>query len=166
MERYYEERWGYLALPALFILFSRGLVMIEQFLKKNIKSASQILSAVLIIFLLIGAYVHFKTLNTTLITKKDTYVQVRDAGIWIKENSEKGDVIFSNSLPQISSYSERLTYGIDQNQSVFLQELSEKNAKYLVLTMFEYLPPWTNSWLDNNSRREPVQAFLIDYHGQ
>jgi hypothetical protein len=159
--RVYDERYILVAYPAAYMIAGLALSRIYEILSKKMGT---ILSVILIIIiLLLLAYPQLTRANNLIESKKTSYLQVKLAGEWIKENSFKNDIIFSQSQPQTVYYSERATYGINFNKTLFEKEIFEKKPRYLVLSVFENHPAWAYSWPSiNNNSLSPVQAYSMD----
>ena len=52
--------------------------------------------------------------NNLTIAKKPSYEEIKQAGLWVKGNSEVSDIVISSSYPQIAYYSERTTYSFSE----------------------------------------------------
>jgi len=74
--------------------------------------------------------------------KSDSFYEVKQTAIWIKENSNENDSVFSASIPQINFYSERPTYGFPQNISAFVNKIDLIKPKYIMLSVFEQHPDY------------------------
>ena len=99
--------------------------------------------------------------------KKDSYGPVKLAGLWIKENSVKGDIILSKSATQIPYYSERETYGIESNEERFKEQIKDLKPKYLMVSVFEQHSQELLNSLDNiQSHLEVVNAYFMDSEGK
>jgi len=159
-----EDRWVFLWLPFMFILAGNAIVFIYNLIKKY----SKILSVIVVVGLLLTAgYMQFKTEKNLIENKKDSYLQVKEAAIWMKENSNADDKIFSISYPQTSYYSERevLTSmdieGINDTKS-FEEFLQREKPRYIELSVFETHPQWLYDWSRESIKLTPVQAFFAD----
>jgi len=73
----------------------------------------------ILVILALGIYTQVVHADRIIKIKLDSYAPVRDAALWIKENSNKEDIIFSISHPQTSYYSERkvISYSLAKNDS-------------------------------------------------
>jgi hypothetical protein len=64
--------------------------------------------------------------------KIDTYSQIREAGFFIKENSNPEDAVLSRSGTQLPYYSERANYNYyDMNQSEFFDLIKDRRPKFM-----------------------------------
>jgi len=161
-----EDRWVFLWLPFIFLLIGNALMFIYAISKKYFRS---IASIIVIVLLLFGAYSHISQAKSLIDSKKESYLPIKQAGIWIKENSNKNDVIFSASLPQMTYYSERKTISFSdvEDKEDFDIFLEEHNPRYLQVSVFENRSPWMADWLNENQERlNPVQALFADAEKQ
>ncbi|MGV8151635.1 MAG: hypothetical protein ACP5OG_01005, partial [Candidatus Nanoarchaeia archaeon] len=95
--------------------------------------------------------------------KTSSYLEVKQAGLWIKENSNKNDIVFSASVPQNTYYSERKTYNFlanHINESYFETYLYKYKPKYFVLSIYEPQAQWTYAYpATHNNTFIPVKAY-------
>ena len=156
-----EDRWLIAISLPLFVFVSKGIMLISNQIEKRLNKSLAILF--ILVILVLGAYAQIKFANDLIISKKDSYSQVRDAGLWIKENSENTDVVFSYSITQNTYYSQRETFGFSVNETEFLKEVKEKNPKYIVISAFENYPSWATASSENfRNITNPVNAFFFD----
>jgi len=159
-----EPRWLIFMAPFMFFIIGRGIVDIGKFFRNFDK---RIFYAIVIIILLIGGYVQLNYSNDMINAKKDSYGPVKLAGLWIKENSVKGDIILSKSATQIPYYSERETYGIESNEERFKEQIKDLKPKYLMVSVFEQHSQELLNSLDNiQSHLEVVNAYFMDSEGK
>ena len=138
-----EPRYLLMIFPALFIISSVGLVKIEKIIEKYNKKFIPL--AVILLILLFGAYYQINQTKASISSKVTSYKDVKDSGLWLKENTEKDAVIFSQSEPQDSYYAERRIYGFmgpNSNQSYFEEKVEEIRPDYLVISIFEPHAQW------------------------
>lgn len=161
-----EDRWVLPVSLPLFLFIGKGFALIYDFTKKYNKYFALVL---VIVLLAIGSYEQLKQADLLIKDKKDSYLQVKDAAIWMKEHSNPGNKIFSISLPQTAYYSmrETLTYTEDINsnpinETNFEEYLLKEKPRYLTVSIFEYLPPWILEYIDKHKNMfKPVQAYLM-----
>ena len=128
------------------------------------KKYSKIISIVLIIILLAwGGYTQLSHADDIIKIKLNSYVPVKEAGLWIKANSNTKEVVVTQSQPQTTYYSERQIKAISnfENASSFEEYIKEENPRYLEISVFEYHPQWVYTWPNENNSR-PVQAYFGD----
>ena len=143
--RSFEERWFMAMSFAIFIITSKGIMLTFQLIKKYIKELGAITIIILIIFS--GAYIQLKHADQIIKLKVNTYAEIRAAGLWIKDNSNPQDSVWSRSLPQLAYYSERRVFRenssvLDVAEQELLNQLNEEKPKYFVLYVFENHAPW------------------------
>jgi len=161
-----EDRWVLpIALPLLLIT-GKGFSIIYDFMKKYNR---YIAIGLVVILLAIGSYQEIKQADFIIKNKVSSYLQVKEAALWMKENSNPSDKIFSVSLPQTFYYSERETWSYTEdkehnfigNASLFEKFLFEEKPKYLTVSIFEYLPPWIVPYIDEHKDMfKPVQGYV------
>ena len=161
-----EDRWILpIALPLLLIV-GKGFSFLYDFIKKYNKYLAL---GIIIILISIGTYEQIKQADFIIKNKKDTYLQVKEAALWMKENSNPKDKIFSVSLPQTFYYSERETWSYTEDKShnfisntgLFEKFLFEEKPRYLTVSIFEYLPPWIVPYIDEHENMfKPVQGYF------
>jgi len=116
-----------------------------------------------LIAVLVIVYLHLSSGISAINSKSDSYIQIKEAGIWIKENSNKEDVVFSSSVPQNVHYSERATYSFPDNESGFNGQILKFKPKYMVLSLFEQSPEWIYKWPEENKLSVyPVKVIFLD----
>jgi len=125
--------------PFVFMAMGKGILYLNEKMSKKIDK--KLIFLAFLIILLFGGYLQLSHASKIIELRVDSYASVRDAGLWIKENSELGDLVITDSLPQITYYSER--------ESVFSREeaevdelMKDKDTKYLVVSAFENSPEW------------------------
>jgi len=152
----FDDRYFMMAFPAIFLICGKGLDIIYNYLKKFSKP----LAIILILFILLfSGYSLLKHSDNLIKIKLHSYDSVKEAGLWIKENSNPEDIIITTSTPQNTYYSERQSFPYPDNESDFPQFLEQKKPKYLVLSIWERSPDWVYNWFQNNSNVEVVKAF-------
>ena len=156
----YETRWLFIILSITFFIIARGFNLIYFQLKKYNKIIAFLVICILLIF---GTFQHLNHANSIINIKKDTYIQLKLAGLWMKENSNENDIILNNGVPQNYFYSERVTLGYPGKEEEFPGFIKEKRPKYMVLSKLELSPDWAYSWPEKNQDKvKPVQVYFAD----
>ncbi len=157
IQRSAEDRWIMPIALSLFLITAKGVLLIYNQLKKFNKHIAIIAILILLFF---GAYEQLDSANELINAKKDTYAQVKDAALWLKENSNPDDVILTASGTQTTYYAERETipYG---DEETTVKKINELNAKYMVVSVFEGHPDWAFSYPQRNNL-QPVRAYFAD----
>jgi len=152
-----EERFILKIFPAVFLIIANGSLKLNEMIKKyNVN-----LAHILIIFLLIGGGIsQLDYANKTIEAKKDSYLPVKEAAIWMKQNSAPNDVIITNSVPQNIYYSDRYTYYFNTPEE-FKAKVKELKPKYMVASAFERSHDWYYKYpIENNLTI--AQAYFAD----
>jgi len=130
---YVEERYLLGILPVIFIISAYGLIKFYEYVKNYNK---YVVSGILIILLLVSSFYVIKSANEIILAKKDSYSQVKEASLWIKENSNPNDKIISNSIPQMQYYTDRSVYYIEEKEEVI-----KLKPKYYIVSIYEQSAP-------------------------
>lgn len=154
---YVQERYLMWTYPAIFMLVGVGLLKMYRYGCKYNKRLSSIS---LVLILVIAAYSQISAANNIITIKKNSYLEVKESSLWIKNNTNPGDVVLSQSSPQTTYYSERKVYGYDKNKEEFEKKLSELNPKYAIVSIFEHHPDWLYSYFEKNKDRfTPIKVY-------
>ena len=71
-----------------------------------------------LVILLGGAYQNISHSTGLIENKKTSYIAVRDAGLWLKENTPENSKIITPSIVQNQYYSERDSYDLNYNEEM------------------------------------------------
>lgn len=153
-----DPRWYYPLLLSSIVCISKSTLFIADYIKKYSKYLSIIIIIVLIAF---GGYYELKHADMIIRTKIPSFQGIKDAGLFLKENSNPEDIIITMSNSQTSYYAERkvidprmaspdnMNDSLDKlNQSItletFLERLKkQKEIKYIIVTFSEpHHPAW------------------------
>lgn len=157
-----EDRWVFLWMPFIFYLAANALISVEKVIT-NINPKKMAGTIGLLILLGGVGYMQIEHAANIIKQKLPTYAEVRDGGLWIKQNSNKGDTIISQSPPQIAYYSEREVFGIEEEQAVFEAFIREKKPNFVHVSIFEHHPDWIGQWLEKEKDAlEPVWADFLN----
>jgi len=126
---YIEERYLIGILPIVVIISAYGLFKLYEYLKNYNKYA---VLGVIGMLLLVSSIYQIKYATELVNSKKDSYLQVKDAALWMRDNSKLRDIIISNSIPQTQYYSDRSTY-YEENATKVL----ELKPKFYTVSMYE-----------------------------
>jgi hypothetical protein len=80
----------------------------------------------------LAIWANFSTAKTNIEGKLNSYEEIQQAGLWLENNTEVGDCIVTQSLFQVSYYSNRETMTFSE----YLGNTSN-NCKYLMLSAIE-----------------------------
>jgi len=164
-----ENRWLILMSTGIFTISAKGILLVYNAIKRNFSKNISII--LLVILLFAGAYVQLKHTDNITRLKVNTYVPVKEAALWIKENSNPSDIIITSSITQNTYYAERksVTFFNDKTQKYYTPEeydqvILDLKPKYLIISVFEpAVPQWTYSYPQRNiSMYQPVKAWFSD----
>lgn len=157
----FEYRWFFPLLPGMLAFTSSGLLIIGDWLKK-IVSSKNIIILVLVFLLILGIIPQISYSNQIIKVKLDSYSQVKDSGLWIKENTNISDILISDSVPQHSYYSERKVMNFNQTKEQFEEFKKEVNPNYAIVSLFENYPSWVYDWIENTTEITPIKVYYTD----
>lgn len=162
----YELRWFFPLITGMLAFTGKGIAVFSDYIGSFINSKK--FSAILIIIIaLLGIYTQFYHADMIIKMKVDSYSQVKEAALWIKDNSSPGDIVITSSYPQFAYYSERKIYdfyvnGSNQNETAFDDLVNSIKPKYFVISAFEpgFTPQWAYSWPErHNDILKPVKSY-------
>jgi len=139
---HYEDRYVFPAFPALFYLIALMAIEIQTRLLKYGKLISLIFIVAVIVF---GSYALVAHSNSIIKERVSSFESIKNAGLWIKENSNSEDRVLIRSHPQNTYYSERESYSIPLYEEDFAANLSAINPKYVVISLYDS-PSDPNWW--------------------
>lgn len=160
----FEYRWFFPLLPGLFAFTSKGVISFSNLIGKAFNLKSLVVFLIILISLL-GFYTQYVHSDFIIKNKLDSYKQVKDAGLWIKENLEIDSTILTESHPQIAYYSERKVVPISQfsNEENFSFFVQKNSNLFLMISTFQHHPDWAYSWPQKNENiTKPLVAFFLD----
>jgi hypothetical protein len=145
----FDVRYQLSGFPALFIIASIGTIIIFNSIKKYNKHLA--LASVIILLLVVG-YQQTVFTQQVVESRAVSYVQFKHAGGWLKERTNKDDVIFNTGVPQNTYYTERETFGHGTEEN-FNERLKKGRIKYFVLSRLELAPDWAYSYPQRNPEK-------------
>jgi len=155
---YLQERYLLLAYPLIFSVAGLGIAKTYNLVQKRGKTLAV---AGLILILAFSTYSQISTANDVIILKKDSYLQVKQSGEWLKANSVPGDVIISHSR-QHNYYTERSVYSLTAYEKEFEEQFLPLNPKYFVVSVFEKHPEWAHTYAQrHNETMQPVKVYTL-----
>ena len=150
-----ENRYIITIFPTILLISSSFIMFGYDFIKKNSKLFAIIL---LIILLCFTTYFQLQFTDSLINGKKDSYLEVKEAGLWLKENINPNKIIATKSQPQIRYYSERKTIGLPETEQEF-ESLLSSDVKFFMLSIFENHPEWAYSYPERKNLTM-VQAYV------
>jgi len=159
-------------LPVLIVCVLIGLVYYYLIKRSDIKKASIV--GLFIAFLFLGAYLQVGFGKDITLYKKYGQLPLKEAGEFIKLNSESGDVVYCESQPQMQYYGERSVYRYGEyieekdireflTEEEFLNRIKEQKPKYMVVSIFDGHPDWIYEFIQKRTDLiEPVKVWFSD----
>jgi len=144
---HFEDRYLFMIFPVFFMLVSVTLFKISNILNKYYKYLGIIF---IVLFLLYSANNMNAQASSIITAQATSYSEIKDVGLWIKDNSQKGDSIISAAVPALTYYSEKAVYSHEQNLSAELNQIKDKKVKYIVITNLEKAPDWVVPFFSSN----------------
>ena len=161
-----EPRWAMIMAPAIFFTVANGLLFLQKQIVKYLEEFEykKILSLiVIVIIVLFGGFSEINHADNLIQSKKDSYLPLKFAGEWIKENSNNEDIVFSSAVPQNSYYSERRTITVHGAEEKFNKDIAELKPKFLEITPLEGYPEWAWDWpARHQDLVKPIRGYFID----
>lgn len=147
-----EDRWVFLYAPFIFVCAGIGIERVSAFF-----NAQKLLGIIFCLFFVLYAVPQLAHATQLLEMKQTSYQPVKDASLWLKENTPRDTLVFSISYTQATAYAEReiIEYR-NWKQEQFEQTLLERKPNYLMVSIFENHPAWIFPWVENNSARLQV----------
>ena len=156
-----EYRWFFALLPGLFAFTAKGLIWVGDYFGKLFKT--KYISIILIVLLLcLGLYTQYYHTDLIVKAKLSSYAEVKDSGFWMKDNSNKEDIVISSSLMQHSYYGQMKVYNLNgfSTEENLTDFINLNHPKYLVLSIFEPHPTWAYDYPQKyNETIKPVKVY-------
>ena len=155
----FEDRYILNAFPAAFIFAGVFILKAYNLIKKYKKFI-----AILFLIILLGSitYLQLQRADLLIKSKKDSYLQVKQAGLWLKDNSQPEDVIVTRSWPQIQVYSERQAIRLSSTKEEFESLIdSNPNITLLMVSIYEPHDEWCYVYPQENNLTA-IQIYFAD----
>lgn len=155
-----EDRYLLMVFPAVFMVSALIVLKCFDFLKKH----NSYLALFFILLILFDfTYYQLSYADSLIKGKAYSYAEFKYAGLWIKDRTDKGDLIFNSGIPQNTYYSERKTLGYPDDVKEFESMISSYKPKFMVLSLLERSPEWSYSWPEEHKDLVvPAQAYYAD----
>ena len=159
-----EPRYLFGGFAGLFIVFGYGVMFGYNQIKKYNKYIAVVF---LVLVLVVGGYNQVVRADGAIKVKAQSYKEVKDAGIWLYENTEYGDKVVSQSIYQNMYYSERYTFDFHGDDGALTEEefnlkVKKERPKYMVVSAFEpgFTPNWVYTYGDRNQDKvKPAMVY-------
>ena len=138
----YDPRYLISIFPALFIIIGLGIMIVYNFLTQYEK---RLAIALIILILLIAGYQQNIFTKQVIDSRSNSFVQFKYAGEWLKDKTEKDEIIFNTGVPQNVYYTERDTFGHGSEENFENRRENEK-INYYVLSRLELAPDWAYTY--------------------
>ena len=122
---------------------------IKYIMEKRLKMPKIISLTILIGLLLLSSYSQLTYADGIIKFKVDSYQEIKEVSLWLKENTEPDSIIYSQSTPYVIYYAERLAWANHQdfgifelNETQFLQKIKDTDTNYILVSTFEMYPDW------------------------
>lgn len=160
-----EERYVINAFPTIFII--SGFIMLKSYNK--FKEKNKILILIILIGLL-GFFTYFQIYsighaNNIIKGKMYSYQEIKQAGLWLKQNSEPTDVVITQSIHQIEYYSDRKTEEFRSLEEFEALRKENSNLKYYMISLIQRSADWSYSYPQENNLTL-VNAYFADLEQQ
>ena len=160
-----EERWYLpLAFSALICVSRAG-----TFISDLIKPYNKVVAVIILVALIgIGGYYQYNMSNELIKSKVNSYSGIREMSLFLKETSNKEDVIWTLGQPQVEYYSERKTVNAwkwvnasRESEEHFYQTMDklneEESVRYLLITFSESgYPVWARKVSYASNGQTPI----------
>ena len=155
----YDPKWLIFAGWAIFLIIAKGGLQLQEWLKEYSKS----LSFLVIAALLIVAAIPQITATSSLVNEKlNSYQEVKDAALWLKEHSSPSEVIYTQSPTQTTYYADRHSRGIPGTYEEFRSQQAQDHARFFTVSIFEKHPDWAYTYPQQHPDEFiPVQAYML-----
>jgi len=156
-----EDRYLLVTFPIIFIISSMFIIKIYDYIKKYNK-----IIAIIVLVLLLGFNINIQLFspghaNDLIKSKSYSYLEIKNAGLWIKENSEPGDVIMTQSIHQIEYYSDRKAEEYHSKEEFETLRKENPNLKYYIISIIQKSADWSYSYPQENNLTI-VNAYFAD----
>jgi len=155
---YLEQRDIMLVMMFIFMLISNFLLQLQNIITKE--TNKHIALIIILIILTIGCYSQLEFADQLIKNKKDSYLEVKQTALWIKENSEPNDIILSQSVPQTTYYTDMYVTRFSEKNE---KEILDMKPRYLVISVYEQHDQWLIEYpMKHQDKLKPVKTFLIN----
>lgn len=156
-----EDRYLIHTFPIIFIISSAFIMVIYNFIKKHNK-----IIAIIFLVVLLGFNINFQIFSAgyaddLIKSKMYSYLEIKNAGLWLKENTGPNDVIMSQSIHQIEYYSDRRVEDFRSIEEFEALRQENPNLKYYMVSVIQKSADWSYSYPQENNLTL-VQAYFAD----
>jgi len=164
--KYAEPRYLLMTIAPILFVTSKGILAVYDYIKKYNK---QIAVVILFVILIFGAFQQYNHTKQIVDAKKDTYLQIKQAALWIKDNTPPDTKVhITANQMEFLAYAERKTSnGVGNNETDFYERMKTLDPDYLIVSYWYQkevaYPDWFISILQNNPERyQPIGAYFMN----
>lgn len=143
---HYEDRYIFMAFPAVFFIIGISIFSIQALFIKYNKTLAVF---VVVLILAFGSYQMIKTSDSIIKSRIESFSPIKETGLWIKSNSNPEDKVMIRSHPQNTYYSERASYSIPLEEADFESNFSHIKPRYVIISVFDSPDPASGWWAYN-----------------
>jgi len=157
-----EDRYILSTFSIIFIISSMFILKIYDYIKKYNKIIAIIFLVLLLSFNIYIQIFSAGHANDLIKSKSYSYLEIKNAGLWFKQNSKPTDVIATQSIHQIEYYSDRKAEEFPALVDKF-EALRQKNPNlsYFMVSLVQRSGDWTYSYPQKNNLTL-VNAYFAD----
>ena len=156
-----ENRYLMHIFPIIFIISSVLIIRFYDFIKKYSKLLAIIFLISLLVFSAFFQIASAGHADDLIKSKQYSYLEIKNAGLWLKQNSAPTDVIMTQSMHQIAFYSDRKTEEFRSIEEFEALKQKNPNLKYYVISMIQKSADWSYSYPQENNLTL-VNAYFAD----
>ncbi|MBS3098887.1 glycosyltransferase family 39 protein [Candidatus Pacearchaeota archaeon] len=153
-----EDRYLFMIFLPLLVFTSLGLVYVSNFLRKYSKLLGVIFLLAILFF---GAYYQLKLANEIIVSRASTFRQMKEAFLWVKENTPEDAVFLGMGVePYAIYYSERPVEAWPQKDFENSVEQVIENSDYLVINAFHPTEEKITNYINQNLQNRLETAYV------
>ena len=182
---HFEDRYLFNIFPFSFMVVGFILVKLLNLVPKLFSSSfanprikKNLAVFLILVILFLGTYQQIKQADPLIKSKSLSFLQQKQAALWMKENSNPNDLIVTPGVPQYNYYSQIRVAGYRDEEKEFFEYLDRERPRFIALSVFEKSPSWSYSlperypdlfkpvfvsFLDSNQKQPAEFIFLVDY---
>ncbi len=134
-----HDRYLILALPPIFLAIGHAASLLTNRVSQRNKRLHSVILAAIVAISAIPMVQHS---NTMILARTRSFSTVRDVADWLSRESLANEGIVANSAPQLAYYSNRDVRAIPDSADEFVEEITKRNVRFLVLSKDEEAPEW------------------------
>jgi 4-amino-4-deoxy-L-arabinose transferase-like glycosyltransferase len=144
---HFEDRYLMPIFIPIFIIIALGFDKLRIQIAKI--SSKNIAHAVIIILVLLISYNQILMADSIIEAKKTSFQELKEAGIFIEQNTNRGDKIIASFTPMLTYYSGRQIIHLPETEKEMYDLIKEQKPKYLIVSVFSTHPQYINKIINN-----------------